>query len=52
VKEVNAQLKSKLKGIQQINEIDEKTAQKELDRINAEADTKANRTANTFRTTV
>lgn len=52
VKEVNAQLKSKLKGIQEINEVDEKTAQEELDRINAEADTKANRTANTFRTEV
>ncbi len=52
VTEVNAQLKSKLKAIQQINEVDEKTAQAELDRINAEADTKANRTASTFRTEV
>jgi hypothetical protein len=56
VKNVIAQVQngllSQLTGIQKINEVDKETAEKELDTINKEADTKANRTAGTFRVEV
>jgi hypothetical protein len=52
VKEVNAGLKSKLSGIQQINEVTEDTAQKELDTITAEKQTQANIEASKFRVEV
>lgn len=52
IKQVRANVLSQQTAIQKINEVDPDEAQKELDTINDELDTSANRTAGTFRTEV